>query len=275
MAADTGDLDTESGKAGCTVDGGCSYLRTLAIIEHLAGFDVTAARLSGVAAECQNRGCSALRWQTQQPASPGRRHPIPFPLQRARPPRPQGDQRVAGADEAVALSRAESLDRISDAAGNYVEHRALKLGDLKRSDSLDNFFQYWRWLRGAAQCEFSNIDTVHLMRSGVIGKLHIVDVSSADPNDFRFELVAYSVPLAYYEKPRAYPIEIYADCTLRDYNTVRMTGVPRLQRVRARLGGVGAHYTRLILPFWDKRGRVARLAVAIHREPGDGIRHDT
>lgn len=274
MAAGADNLHPESGRAGCVVDGGCSYLRTLAIIEHLAGFDVTAARLSGVAAECQDHGCSALRWQTQQIASPERRHPIPFPLQRARPPRPQAHQALAGADGAVAFSRAESVDRISDAAGNYVERRTLRLGDLKRSASLDNLFQYWRWLRGATQCEFSNVDTVHLMRSGVIGKLHVVDVSSADPNDFRFELVAYSVPLAYYEKPRAYPIEIYADCTLRDYNTVRMTGVPRLQHVRARLGGVGAHYTRLILPFWDKRRRVARLAVAIHREPGDGIRHD-
>jgi hypothetical protein len=42
------------------------------------------------------------------------------------------------------------------------------------------------------------------MRAGIIGRLHIVDVSSADPEDFRFELLGYGVPLGAYEKPRQF-----------------------------------------------------------------------
>ncbi len=74
--------------------------------------------------------------------------------------------------------------------------------------------------------------------------------------------------------PRAHPVRIYADCTLHDYNTVRMTGVPQLHRVRARLNGVGHHYTRLTLPLMGGCGRVSHLMVAVEREAADGKRLD-
>jgi hypothetical protein len=105
--------------------------------------------------------------------------------------------------------------------------------------------------------------------------LHVVDVSSSDPAEFRFDLFGYAVPLGRPERPRTLPVQIYADTTIRDYNTVRLTGVPRLQRVRARLGGTGHHYTRLILPFMDPKGGVARLLVAIRQEPGSGVKIET
>jgi hypothetical protein len=97
-------------------------------------------------------------------------------------------------------------------------------------------------------------------------------VSSGDPDDFRFDLAGYAVPMGYYEKPRAFPIKIYADATLRDYNTARLTAAPRVHRVRCRLDGINHHYTRLMLPLLNSDGRVGNLLVAIRLEPGEGIR---
>lgn len=262
-------LDPDSGSLSCVVDGGCSYLRTLGMIEHLAGFDGPANHLFAMAARCQDEGCWTARRQSRPRPSPEPAHPIPLPSRAARPPKIEGT-----AGTAIPFVRPELVDRVSDTENNYVERRGLKLQELKRIGSLDYLYEYWRWLRGATGCEFSNIDTAHLMRSGIIGKLHVVDVSGADPQDFQFELAAYAIPVPWphYRKVRAFPISIYADATMRDYNTVRLTAAPRLQRVRAQLAGRACHYTRLILPFFDKLGSVTRLAVAIHRERGDGAK---
>ena len=164
------------------------------------------------------------------------------------------------------------VDIVSDRAGNYVERRALKLETLvSRGDALGYLFGYWRDLRAASVCRFTNIDTVHLERAGIIGMMHVVDVSSSDPGDFCYELFGHAVPVDNCPVPRRLPIGIWADCLLRDYNTVRLTAAPQLRRMRCLLGGINYHYTRLILPFLDARDRVARLAIAIRREPGDGV----
>src|SRR5579883_2281949 len=43
----------------CVAKGGCSYLRALSTIEHLAGFDSTARSYAAAAARCQEEGCWA------------------------------------------------------------------------------------------------------------------------------------------------------------------------------------------------------------------------
>ncbi|HUI26302.1 MAG TPA: hypothetical protein VL403_09495 [Candidatus Kryptonia bacterium] len=141
----------------------------------------------------------------------------------------------------------------------------------RESPSLDRLFAYWVWLRGATDCRLRDVDVARVMRTGVIGRLHIVHVGSDDPQDFEFELSGYALPLTEYKAPRAHPVRIYADCVLRDYNTVRMTRVPQLHRIRARVEGIGLHYTRLILPLMSSRGRVSHLMVAVEREAGDGM----
>ena len=141
----------------------------------------------------------------------------------------------------------------------------------RRGDALGSLYRYWCDLRAANACRFSDIDTVQLARAGIIGKLHVVDVDSGNPCDFRFDLFAYAVPIGRYEAPCAHPVKIWADSLMRDYNTVRLTASPRLHRVRCHLGGVGHHYTRLILPFHGKRGRVTRLLVAIREEAGNAL----
>jgi hypothetical protein len=173
----------------------------------------------------------------------------------------------------IPFVRSRLVDFVSDNEGNYIERRPLKLETLPESnDPLGYLYQYWRSLRSKTGCQFSNIDTVHLTRAGIIGKLHVVDVASSNPLDFQFELSGYAVALGQYERPRALPVQIYADATMRDYNTVRLTGMPRLHRIRCRLGDTSHHYTRLILPFLNESGRVTRLAVAVREEPGNGAR---
>jgi hypothetical protein len=258
----------------CVADGGCSYLRALSTIEHIAGFEHTARNYAAAAARCQRNGCWAASANGQAHGGAAHSGATPIPLSAMR--RPVLYAPIERMAQTIPFERSRLLDLVTDAEGNYIERRALKLDTLPgRNDPLGYLYQYWRGLRSETGCQFSNIDTVHLVRAGIIGKLHIIDVADSDPSEFRFELFGYAVPLGRYEKPRSHPVAIYGDSVLRDYNTVRLTGVPRLQRIRGRLRDVSHHYTRLILPFMDVHDRVTHLAVAIRQEPGDATKVET
>jgi hypothetical protein len=252
----------------CVADGGCSYLRALSTIEHIAGFEHTARNYAAAAARCQRNGCWAASAHGTHGVALHAASPIPLHAARKAAIYTPALDRMA---QTIPFVRSRLLDVVTDGSGNYIERRPVKLNTLpEKDDPLGYLYQYWRGLRSETGCQFSNIDTVHLVRAGIIGKLHIIDVADSDPGEFRFELSGYAVPLSRYEKPRAFPIGIYADTTLRDYNTVRLTGVPALHRIRCRLGDTSHHYTRLILPFLDDAGSVIRLLVAIRQEPGNG-----
>ena len=252
----------------CVADGGCSYLRALSTIEHIAGFEHTARNYAAAAARCQRNGCWAASAHGTHGAALHAAAPIPLHAERKAAVYTPALDRMA---QTIPFVRSRLLDVVTDNEGNNIERRPVKLDTLPgRDDPLGYLYEYWRGLRSETGCQFSNIDTVHLVRAGIIGKLHIIDVADSDPGEFRFELSGYAVPLSRYEKPRAFPIGIYADTTLRDYNTVRLTAAPALHRIRCRLGDTSHHYTRLILPFLDERGSVIRLLVAIRQEPGNG-----
>ena len=174
----------------------------------------------------------------------------------------------------VPFSRASAVDILADSDGNRVEQRQLDTRTLKAPESLGYLYDYWRFLRGSTPCRVTDVDTFQVMRSGAVGRLHVVDVTSNDPDDFRYEIFAYALPTSRIERPKSFPIKIYADNAIRNYNTVRLTAVPRLQRIHARLSTVRYHYTRLILPFLDGNRNVSHLIVAIRREAGDGMRFD-
>lgn len=257
----------------CAVDGSCSYLRALAAIEHIAGFERTARFYAAAAARCRENGCWVATARSAARPSAGAPAATPVPLQAPRPQASRAMFAALGPAETIPFVRSALVDRASDSAGNYVERHQLKLDSLPgKSDPLGYLYEYWRVLRAQTECQFSNIDTVHLERAGVIGKLHVVDVSSGDPEEYRFELFGYALPLNRFEKLRALPVPIYADATMRDYNTVRLTAAPRLHRIRCRLGDTNHHYTRLILPLLDERGAVNRLLVAIREEPGNAVK---
>ena len=256
-------------EVACAAAEGCSYLRALSTIEHIAGYEHTARSYAAAASRCRKEGCWATRTREAEPP------PSPSPPIRFEPARRRatGPALMRPAGVSVPFRRSELIDAVSDAAGNYIEKRGLKLGTLpSRGDPLGSLYHYWSDLRGAGVCRVSSIDTVQLTRAGIIGKLHIVDVRSSDPQDFRYELFGYDVPIGRYEAPRAHPVGIWADIVMRDYNTVRLTAAPRLHRIRCRLGDTAHHYTRLILPFLDKRNRVTRLLVGIREEAGNGIK---
>src|SRR5579864_5664944 len=50
---------SETATVTCVADGGCSYLRALSTIEHLAGFEQTAKSYAAAAQRCQRNGCWA------------------------------------------------------------------------------------------------------------------------------------------------------------------------------------------------------------------------
>jgi hypothetical protein len=255
---------------GCSEEGCCLHLRALARIEEIAGFGHAARAYAAQAARCGGGTCCGA--QSASASERALSAPPPVPLAcRQQAHANSANPRGRSAD-LIRFDRSTVVDIVSDRAGNYVERRALKLETLpSRGDALGYLFGYWRDLRAASACRFTNIDTVHLDRAGIIGKMHVVDVSSSDPGDFCYELFGHAVPVDNCPVPRRLPIDIWADCLLRDYNTVRLTAAPQLRRMRCRLGGINYHYTRLILPFLDARDRVTRLAIAIRREPGDGI----
>ncbi len=257
-------------EVACIAAEGCSYLRALSTIEHIAGFEHTARAYAAASERCREHGCWAASTAAAAPASAA---PEPVPLKAFyRPDRP-ATLPAAHEAEPVPFIRSKHIDIVSDRAGNFVERRPLMLATLpRRGDPLGYLYRYWLDLRSAGSLQFSNIDTVQLTRADIIGKLHIVDVSSGNPHDFRFELFGYAVPIGRYESPCAHPVQIWADSLMRDYNTVRLTAAPRLHRMRCRLGEVAHHYTRLILPFHDKGARVTRLLVAIREERGNGLR---
>jgi hypothetical protein len=258
-------------RVACVAGEGCSYLRELSAIEHIAGFEHTARRYAASAEICREHGCRATVTGADVAASVlVALKSLSEPRRRCFAPAPNEST------EAIPFKRSALIDILSDSNGNYVERRCLKLSDLPaKGDALGYLYNYWLDLRGAGALQFSNIDTVHLARAGVIGKMHVVDVGSSDPNDFRFDLVGYALPLGQFEKPRALPVSIYAESTMLDYNTVRLTAVPQLRRLRCRLGDSIHHYTRLILPFLDECDRVVRLCVAIRQERGGSIKIET
>jgi hypothetical protein len=252
----------------CSANGGCRYLYELSKLERLTGSSTVADALEEIVARCRRAGCTATVPGKESVTTPTSSF-TQFP--RVSKPRDRRNSIIERrGSEPIVFSRSRGCDIVTDDRGNYVERRPLKLGTLPApDDSLDFLYRYWRDLRAASACQFSNMNAVCFARAGVVGTLHVVDVSSSDPCDFRYELMGYGIPLPYMERPRAHPIAIYADTIMRDYQTVRMTEVPRLHRVRARLSDVAHHYTRLILPFEDNR-----LAVAVRRGVGDGLKLD-
>jgi hypothetical protein len=255
----------------CTADGGCRYLRSLALFERLAGFDLTARAFDSIAAQCDHEGCREPSPPDNPAASTASVAPIFLSLNTASERQTTtACQHVSGSPEPIPFLRAARLDTTKDESGNWIEHRPLDVTTLTPEDPLGYLYRYWRGLSASTSCTLANVDVLHLMRARIIGKMHIVNVESADPAQFSYELFGYHVPIEAPGKPSAISIAIWRDKILRDYNMARLTAVPDLQRIRAHLQGRNHHYTRLILPFFNRQRRVSHLAIAIRREIGDG-----
>jgi hypothetical protein len=202
----------------CSADGGCDYLRSLALFERLAGFDLTARAFSGIAAQCEEEGC----WRRSVLAATPVAH-VPaasaFLALRAvsgvkATPSVSGE-RIVGTADIIPFSRAAHLDVDSDGLGNWVEHRRLDAASLEPADSLGYLYGYWRSLSATTACMLANVDVLHLIRARIIGKLHIVNVASSDPAQFTYELFGYGIPVESPGKPAAIAVAIWREKILR------------------------------------------------------------
>jgi len=264
-------MQDEQTTSRCMADGGCRYLRSLALFERLAGFDLTANAFDSIAAQCDEEGCRQPSALAKPVASTASAAPILLSFNTASGRKTTAAcARVAGTREPIPFLRAARFDITKDGLGNWIEHRQLDVTTLTPEDPLGYLYGYWRGLRASTSCTLANVDVLHLMRARIIGKMHIVNVESSDPARFSYELFGYHVPIEIPGTPSAIPVAIWRDKILRDYNTARLTAAPDLQRIRAHLQDKNQHYTRLILPFFNRQRRVSHLAIAIRQEVGDG-----
>src|SRR5260221_5428740 len=120
----------------CVADGGCSYLRALSTIEHLAGFEHTARSYAAAAARCQRNGCWAATANGGAHGGATLHASAPIPLYSARksvlytPPA----ERMA---QTIPLLRSPVVDLAARSAGDYIERRVLPLANLSaRNETL-------------------------------------------------------------------------------------------------------------------------------------------
>jgi hypothetical protein len=157
---------------------------------------------------------------------------------------------------------------------DWIERKTLDPEALEDSAPLGRLYRYW--LR--KQEEYGGlpsrraIDPEVLFDLHLLGFAHIVDVSADDPHDFYFRLFGTNVTLERGKnytgkKVSEHPIAPYREAAVNDYLTVKMTGWPRLQRIRASLNFSHRSYQRLILPFSGDGGKPDRLLVAVRYEP--------
>jgi hypothetical protein len=116
----------------------------------------------------------------------------------------------------------------------------------------------------------ADIDPVKLKR--LLGWIHKVDTSDADPSNYFFRLFGSNVSLEQFDSFKGlrvsdYPSTPYRDAAMQDYHDVVVSGVPTYQQVLARVNYREYAYGRLLLPLAADRRRVTQLLVFIHERP--------
>ncbi len=134
---------------------------------------------------------------------------------------------------------------------------------------LNGLLEYWMSLhKGANLPSKDDIDPVILGKIGIMGTVHILDVSQENPGNFFFRLYGSKMTL---DKGKDYtglrigdyPVEIYSKALQEDYLTVKYTCVPRYQHVGAFMNYSTRGYSRLILPLASNGHDVDRLLVGV------------
>ncbi|MEQ8251376.1 MAG: PAS domain-containing protein [Oceanibaculum nanhaiense] len=165
-----------------------------------------------------------------------------------------------------------------DDRGNFIYRMPMSLNEVSTSDSLgmENLFQIWQQAQrsmGRPQSIplLSDMDPKMIADIGMLGFVHVIDVSSENPENFNVQV--YGSRVTFYNgqnlsglKIGSFPIPIYRESVATDYNTVRMTGVPAYHRVIATVDGSRRHYTRLLLPFSTDGNRPDRLLVGVRTD---------
>ncbi len=110
----------------------------------------------------------------------------------------------------------------------------------------------------------------------LLGWIHKVDTSDADPQNYYFRLWGSNATLEQFAPFKGlrvsdYPSLPYRDAVLQDYQDAVATGVPTYQQVLARVKYREYSYTRLILPLASDGRRVNQLLVCITERPASKL----
>ncbi|MCH2393136.1 PAS domain-containing protein [Oceanibaculum sp.] len=165
-----------------------------------------------------------------------------------------------------------------DERGNFIYRMPMAVSEVSKSDSLgmESLWQIWQHAqqsRGRPHSLplLSDVDPKMIADIGMLGFVHIIDVSPENPENFNVQV--YGSRVTFYNgqnlsglKIGTFPIPIYRESVATDYNTVRMTGVPAYHRVIATVDGSRRHYTRLLLPFSTDGNRPDRLLVGVRTD---------
>jgi hypothetical protein len=120
-------------------EGGCDYLRGLALFERLPGVELTARAFNGIAAQCEEEGCRrrpALAVATVAGMPVASTVLMPRAVSRAKAAPAAARERIVGTANDIPFSLSAHLDLGSDGSGNWLEHRPLEAASLGPGDSL-------------------------------------------------------------------------------------------------------------------------------------------
>ncbi|WP_157089231.1 PAS domain-containing protein [Oceanibaculum pacificum] len=160
-----------------------------------------------------------------------------------------------------------------DERGNFIYRMPMALDDVNYSDSYGMEFLLSMWKETKLKKKnalplLSDINPIVFADIGMLGYVHVIDVSHADPSHFSVQVYGSRVTLHNGQNLSGLsvgdlPISIYRQAIGTDYNTARMTGMPAYHRIVATIDDSRRHYTRLILPFSTDGMRPDRLLVGV------------
>ena len=246
----------------------CHDLLSLAAFEVHAGYVGTAQAYMDAVQRCRQTGCCAapnVCGSKREPDAGKSAAIIRFP----------NAARADGAGDGVPSAGATLTPlarpvRQTDASGNQVERRSLSPAMLRlRGGSLAELLAYWQQLRVLGSGTLADLDSIRLLKMGLLGWLHLVDVAAPDPDKFWLPICGWRVPIPYLDRSRngvrfdEYPVRLLARAVTRDYLEVRTSGMPIYQHFRSRISGRAYNYLRLILPMSTDGTRTDRLLVAM------------
>ena len=160
--------------------------------------------------------------------------------------------------------------RVGSSAGTYsIKRRPIPVGAAEARADLVRLYRWWmdRCAPDGRAPVHRHIDPGLVKRLGLAGKIHIVDVATDDPANYRFRVFAKRVTLfggRDFAGSRVGDLgEEYRNAVTEDYLIAAASEVPRLHDVDARWGSNHRSYQRLIVPFASVRGKADCLLVAV------------
>lgn len=141
--------------------------------------------------------------------------------------------------------------------------------------------QLYRLARSKAslgQVMAADISVDEIMATGALGKIHVVDVSAEQPENFFFRSYAPKIRIALNDDMTGRRLVSTSWSALRefglsDYHRIKMQGAPELSQVDLKAAGRICVNRRLVVPLTGDRGQVSHLLVALVTDQQDVVPH--